>query len=205
MFSNLHFALSSVSPIGAERAELAALYPVADERWNQKFDRLRCLVTVRDAGQLVAAGIVHDSVLAPTSAMDALELGSMVVRSDYRRLGIRQHVTSLRLEYALRAEGTPITVIHASNPASWAYYERSENWERERSYDFNGATMFLYRATEQAKLWAAQLPAPGPFDTARQLLLSPASEPLAPVNAARFATPASADVTGQSSLKSIQA
>lgn len=158
MFENLTFTLSCLSPNEAERAELATLYTVVDERWQQKMDRARALVTVRDGQLLVAAGLVHDSIIAPTSAMDALELGSMAVRPDYRRMGIRQHVTSLRLEFALNAGGTPITIINAANPASWAYYERSELWERERSFEQDGQTKFIYRATQLAPLWAQQLP-----------------------------------------------
>ncbi|WP_313812063.1 GNAT family N-acetyltransferase [Glutamicibacter sp.] len=158
MFENLTFSLSCLSPNAVERAELASLYSEVDERWQQKMDRARAVVTVRDGELLVAAGVVHDSILAPTSAMDALELGSMAVRPDYRRMGIRQHVTSLRLEFALKAGGTPITIINSANPASWAYYERSELWERERSFEQDEQTKFIYRATESARDWAASLP-----------------------------------------------
>lgn len=158
MFENLNFTLSCLSPNEAERTELATLYPSVDDRWHQKMDRTRLLVTVRDAQLLVAAGMVHDSILAPTSAMDALELGSMAVRSDYRRLGIRQHVTSLRLEFALKSGGTAITIINSANPASWAHYERSELWERERSFEQDGQHKYIYRATERAWKWATHLP-----------------------------------------------
>lgn len=158
MFENLTFTLSPLSPNGAEREELATLYPLVDDRWHQKMDRARAVVTVRDGQLLVAAGLVHDSILAPTSAMDALELGSMAVRPDYRRMGIRQHVTALRLEFALNAGGTPITIINSANPASWAYYERSELWERERSFEQDDQTKFIYRATALASDWAANLP-----------------------------------------------
>lgn len=118
MFENLNFSLSSLCVQPAQRAELASLYTVVDQRWNQKFDRLSLLVTVRAQGTLVAAGLVHDSIVAPTSSMNAVELGCMAVRAAYRRLGIRQHVTSLRLAHALRAGRTPISVIDSQNPAS---------------------------------------------------------------------------------------
>ncbi|MFD1377471.1 GNAT family N-acetyltransferase [Micrococcus antarcticus] len=158
MFENLNFSLSSLCVQPAQRAELATLYPLVDQRWNQKFDRLSLLVTVRDQGILVAAGLVHDSIIAPTSSMNAVELGCMAVRPDYRRLGIRQHATSLRLAHALRSGKTPISVIDSQNPASWAFYERSELWQRERSFEHDGQLKFIYRATEAAWQWAAQLP-----------------------------------------------
>lgn len=158
MFENLNFSLSSLCVQPAQRAELATLYPLVDQRWNQKFDRLSLLVTVRDQGTLVAAGLVHDSIIAPTSSMNAVELGCMAVRPDYRRLGIRQHATSLRLAHALRSGKTPISVIDSQNPASWAFYERSELWQRERSFEHDGQLKFIYRATEAAWQWAAQLP-----------------------------------------------
>ncbi|MGJ3404943.1 GNAT family N-acetyltransferase [Glutamicibacter sp. Je.9.36] len=158
MFENLNFSLSSLCVQPAQRAELATLYPLVDQRWNQKFDRLSLLVTVRDQGTLVAAGLVHDSIIAPTSSMNAVELGCMAVRPDYRRLGIRQHATSLRLAHALRSGKTPISVIDSQNPASWAFYERSELWQRERSFEHDGQLKFIYRATVAAWQWAAQLP-----------------------------------------------
>jgi len=158
VFENLNFSLSSLCVQPAQRAELATLYPLVDQRWNQKFDRLSLLVTVRDQGTLVAAGLVHDSIIAPTSSMNAVELGCMAVRPDYRRLGIRQHATSLRLAHALRSGKTPISVIDSQNPASWAFYERSELWQRERSFEHDGQLKFIYRATEAAWQWAAQLP-----------------------------------------------
>lgn len=158
MFENLNFSLSPLCLEPQQREELAQLYPVVDQRWHQKFDRLSLLVTVREHGTLVAAGLVHDSIVAPTSSMNAVELGCMAVRPEYRRLGIRQHVTSLRLEHAVRSGKTPIVVIEAQNPASWAYYERSELWERERSFEHDGRLKFIYRATEAAHDWVASLP-----------------------------------------------
>ncbi|MFJ2620906.1 GNAT family N-acetyltransferase [Glutamicibacter sp. NPDC087344] len=156
MFEYLTFALSRLSPNEAERAELASLYPAIDARWQQKMDRAKALVTVRDGQLLIAAGLVHDSIIAPTSAMDALELGSMAVRPDYRRMGIRERVASMRLKFALDTGGTPITIIDSANPASWAYYERSELWERERTFEQDGQTKFIYRATDAARAWAAE-------------------------------------------------
>lgn len=182
MFENLTFALSCLSPNEAERAELAGLYAVTDARWHQKMDRARAVVTVRDGELLVAAGVVHDSIIAPTSAMDALELGSMAVRPDYRRMGIRQHVASMRLEFALHAGGTPITIIDSANPASWAYYERSELWERERTFEQDGQTKFIYRATDAARDWAAGLPQPEPAVQDVVLVALPAEDSLAPVS-----------------------
>ncbi|MGP9487736.1 GNAT family N-acetyltransferase [Glutamicibacter sp. 363] len=129
---------------------MATLYPEIDDRWNQKIERARCVVSVRDSGILVAAGVVHDSVLAPTSAMGALELGCMAVRPEYRRQGIRQQVTDLRLEFVVQAGCIPITVIDSANPSSWAAYERSELWERERAFEFDGRTKYIYRATALA-------------------------------------------------------
>ena len=158
MFENLNFSLSSLCVLPEQREELAQLYPVIDQRWHQKLDRLSLLVTVRDRGTLVAAGLVHDSIVAPTDSMNAVELGSMAVRPEYRRLGIRQHVTSLRLEHAVRSGKTPIIVIDAQNPASWAFYERSDLWERERSFERDGQLKFIYRATQAAKDWVANLP-----------------------------------------------
>jgi GNAT superfamily N-acetyltransferase len=174
VFENLNFSLSSLCVQPAQRAELASLYTVVDQRWNQKFDRLSLLVTVRDQGTLVAAGLVHDSIVAPTSSMNAVELGCMAVRADYRRLGIRQHVTSLRLAHALRAGRTPISVIDSQNPASWAFYERSELWERERSFEHEGQLKFIYRATEAAWQWAAQLPQASEDQVAIRLSQAPA-------------------------------
>lgn len=182
MFENLTFALSRLSPNEAERAELAGLYAVTDARWHQKMDRARAVVTVRDGELLVAAGVVHDSILAPTGAMDALELGSMAVRPDYRRMGIRQHVASMRLEFALHAGGTPITIIDSANPASWAYYERSELWERERTFEQDGQTKFIYRATDAARDWAAGLPQFVPAGQEAVLVALPAQDSPAPVS-----------------------
>lgn len=158
MFENLNFSLSPLSLGSAQLAELALLYPVVDQRWQQKFDRLVLLITVRDQGTLIAAGLVHDSILAPTEVMDAVELGCMAVRPEYRRRGIRQHVTKLRLEFAVRSGKTPIIVIDAQNPASWAFYERSELWERERSFEQDGRLKFIYRATQAARGWVDSLP-----------------------------------------------
>lgn len=158
MFENLNFSLSPLCVLPEQREELAQLYPVIDQRWHQKFDRLSLLVTVRDRGTLVAAGLVHDSIVAPTDSMNAVELGCMAVRPEYRRLGIRQHVTSLRLEHAVRSGKTPIIVIDAQNPASWAFYERSELWERERSFKQEGRLKFIYRATQAAWEWVENLP-----------------------------------------------
>ena len=169
MFENLNFSLSSLCVQPAQRDELATLYTVVDQRWHQKFDRLSLLVTVRDQGTLVAAGLVHDSIVAPTSSMNAVELGCMAVRADYRRLGIRQHVTSLRLAHALRSGKTPISVIDSQNPASWAFYERSELWQRERSFEHEGRLKFIYRATEAAWQWAADLPQASADQVAIQL------------------------------------
>jgi len=158
VFENLNFSLSPLCVLPEQREELAQLYPVIDQRWHQKFDRLSLLVTVRDRGTLVAAGLVHDSIVAPTDSMNAVELGCMAVRPEYRRLGIRQHVTSLRLEHAVRSGKTPIIVIDAQNPASWAFYERSEMWDRERSFEQEGRLKFIYRATQAAWEWVENLP-----------------------------------------------
>ena len=158
MFENLNFSLSPLRLQPEQREELARLYPETDQRWHQKFDRLSLLVTVRERGSLVAAGLVHDSIVTPTDSMNAVELGCMAVRPEYRRLGIRQHVTSLRLEHAVRSGKTAIVVIDARNPASWAYYERSELWERERSFEYLGNLKFIYRATEAAFRWVENLP-----------------------------------------------
>lgn len=158
MFENLNFSLSPLCVLPEQREELAQLYPVIDQRWHQKFDRLSLLVTVRDGDALVAAGLVHDSIVAPTDSMNAVELGCMAVRPEYRRLGIRQHVTSLRLEHAVRSGKTPIIVIDAQNPASWAFYERSEMWERERSFEQDGRLKFIYRATQASWDWVEKLP-----------------------------------------------
>jgi GNAT superfamily N-acetyltransferase len=144
--SFLRYALSTSTPLGAARSELESLYPVIDDRWNQKIDRARCIVSVYDSHLLIAAGIVHDSVIAPTSVMGALELGCMSVRPEYRRRGIRQQVTELRLDFVLKTGCTPITVIDSANPGSWAAYERSDVWERERSFDYQGQTKYIYRA-----------------------------------------------------------
>lgn len=182
MFENLTFALSRLSPNEAQRAELAGLYTLVDDRWHQKMDRARAIVTVRDGALLVAAGVVHDSIIAPTSAMDALELGSMAVRPDYRRMGIRQHVAALRLEFALQAGGTPITIIDSANPASWAYYERSELWERERTFEQDGQTKFIYRATDAARDWAAGLPQSVPAAPDIALVELPAADSPTPVS-----------------------
>lgn len=158
MLPFLDYALSAMPPTAAEREELARLYPRVDARWHQKMDRALLVVTVRDAGALVAAGIVHDSVVAPTELMDAVELGCMVVAPRYRRMGIRQRVAEMRLAHALDAGRTAITVIHAANPASWAFYERSELWALEREYEFDGQGMFIYQATAAARDWANSLP-----------------------------------------------
>ncbi|WP_404289272.1 GNAT family N-acetyltransferase [Glutamicibacter arilaitensis] len=158
MHPTLRYALSSTAPSGAARTELATLYPEIDDRWNQKIERARCVVTVRASGVLVAAGLVHDSVLAPTSSMGALELGCMAVRPEYRRQGIRQQVTDLRLEFVVRAGCIPITVIDSANPSSWAAYERSELWERERAFELDGRTKYIYRATALASDWLPHLP-----------------------------------------------
>lgn len=144
------YALSTATPLGAARTELEGLYPEIDDRWNQKIDRARYIVTVYDSHLLVAAGIVHDSVIAPTSSMGALELGCMAVRPEYRRQGIRQQVTELRLEFVLKTGCTPITVIDSANPSSWAAYERSEIWDRERSFEHEGQTKYIYRATARS-------------------------------------------------------
>lgn len=146
MHSFLRYALSTSTPLGAARSELESLYPVIDDRWNQKIDRARYIVSVYDSHLLVAAGIVHDSVIAPTSVMGALELGCMSVRPEYRRRGIRQQVTELRLDFVLKTGCTPITVIDSANPSSWAAYEHSDVWERERSFEFQGQTKYIYRA-----------------------------------------------------------
>lgn len=158
MLPHLSYALSFAPPSDTERRELAGLYPHADARWHQKMDRASVVVTVRDGELLVAAGIVHDSIIAPTELMDAVELGCMAVDPRYRRLGIRQHVAALRLEHALRAGGNAITVIEAANPASWAFYERSELWALEREYDFDGQRKFIYQTTELAHEWLRGLP-----------------------------------------------
>lgn len=158
MLPHLCYALSFAPPTAGERLELARLYPVADARWHQKMDRASVVVTVRDAGQLIAAGIVHDSIVAPTELMDAVELGCMSVDPRYRRMGIRQHVTSLRLEHALRTAANPITVIYSGNPASWAFYERSELWVLEREYESEQRRLFIYQTTSQARQWVQQLP-----------------------------------------------
>ncbi|MGP9649655.1 GNAT family N-acetyltransferase [Glutamicibacter sp. 287] len=158
MRPTLRYALSSTAPAGAARTEMATLYPEIDDRWNQKIDRARCVVSVRDSGVLVAAGVVHDAVLAPTSAMGALELGCMAVRPEYRRQGIRQQVTDLRLEYVVQAGCIPITVIDSANPSSWAAYERSERWERERTFESDGRTKYIYRATALASDWLSPPP-----------------------------------------------
>lgn len=158
MLPHLSYALSFLPPTDAERAEMAHLYPHTDARWHQKMDRARVVVTVRDAAQLVAVGIVHDSIVAPTELMDAVELGCMIVDPRYRRMGIRQHVTSLRLEHALRMNANPITVIYAGNPASWAFYERSQLWMLEREYEFNEQRLFIYQSTDVAREWVRQLP-----------------------------------------------
>lgn len=123
-------------------------------------DRALLVVTVRDAGALVAAGIVHDSVVAPTELMDAVELGCMVVDPRYRRMGIRQRVAEMRLAHALDAGRTAITVIHAANPASWAFYERSELWALEREYEFDGQSMFIYQPPPQPATGRTAPPVP---------------------------------------------
>ncbi|PRB68563.1 GNAT family N-acetyltransferase [Arthrobacter sp. MYb213] len=146
MHSFLRYALSTSIPFGAARSELESLYPVIDDRWNQKIDRARYIVSVYDSHLLIAAGIVHDSVIAPTSVMGALELGCMSVRPEYRRRGIRQQITELRLDFVLKTGCTPITVIDSANPGSWAAYERSEVWERERSFEHQGQIKYIYRA-----------------------------------------------------------
>ncbi|WP_418908362.1 GNAT family N-acetyltransferase [Glutamicibacter endophyticus] len=151
MRTSLTFAVASSSPAGLAREELASLYPHTGERWHQKMDRCLCLVTVRHEGRLIAAGIVHDSVLAPTESMDALELGCMAVHPAFRKLGIRERVTALRLERARALGGTPITVIDAANPASWAFYERSDAWERERVFEQDETTKFIYRALREPR------------------------------------------------------
>lgn len=158
MLPQLCYALSFLPPTDAERREMAHLYPQVNARWNQKMDRASVVVTVRDAGLLIAAGIVHDSIVAPTELMDAVELGCMSVDPRYRRMGIRQHVTSLRLEHALRAGANPITVIYAGNPASWAFYERSDLWSLEREYEYDQQRLFIYQTTPLAKQWVHQLP-----------------------------------------------
>ncbi|MCW4466504.1 hypothetical protein OK351_13465 [Glutamicibacter sp. MNS18] len=158
MLPHLCFALSFLPPSDAERRELARLYPRTDARWHQKMDRASVVVTVRDAGQLVAAGIVHDSIVAPTELMDAAELGCMSVDSRYRRMGIRQHVSSLRLAHALRVGANPITVVYAGNPASWAFYERSELWTLEREYEHEQRRLFIYQSTAHARQWVRLLP-----------------------------------------------
>lgn len=158
MLPQLCYALSFLPPTDAERREMAHLYPQANSRWHQKMDRASVVVTVRDAGVLVAAGIVHDSIAAPTELMDAVELGCMSVDPRYRRLGIRQHVTSLRLEHALRLGANPMTVIYAGNPASWAFYERSQLWSLERDYGSDQRRLFIYQSTELARRWVQQLP-----------------------------------------------
>lgn len=145
MHSFLRYSLSTSTPLGAARSELESLYPVIDDRWNQKIDRARYIVSVYDSHLLIAAGIVHDSVIAPTSVMGALELGCMSVRPEYRRRGIRQQITKLRLDFVLRTGSTPITVIDSTNPGSWAAYERSEVWERERSFEYQGQVKYIYR------------------------------------------------------------
>lgn len=171
----LRYILSTSTPRGAARTELEALYPQIDDRWNQKIDRARCVVTVYDAQLLVAAGVVHDAVIAPTSSMGAVELGCMVVRPEYRRQGIRQKVTELRLEFALSAGRTPITVIDSANPSSWAAYERSELWERERSFEVEGHTKYLYRALGSARISPPHLSSHEASQTAARPLLDSAS------------------------------
>lgn len=158
MLPQLCYALSFLPPTDLERRELAQLYPQTDARWQQKMDHASVVVTVRDAGLLVAAGIVHDSIVAPTELMDAVELGCMSVDPRYRRMGIRQHVTSLRLEHALQVGASPITVIYAGNPSSWAFYERSELWSLEREYEHDQRRLFIYQCTDLAKQWVQQLP-----------------------------------------------
>lgn len=70
----------------------------------------------------------------------------MSVRPEYRHRGIRQQITELRLDFVPKTGRTPITVIDSANPGSWAAYERSEAWERERSFEHQGQIKYIYRA-----------------------------------------------------------
>lgn len=152
MLPNIEYSLSYSVPQGIERDALSALTLTPDARWHERMDHAQFIVTALHEGTRVGVGIVHTAVTAPTLVDRPMELGAMFVHPAYRRLGIRQHMASARLTYALSMGGTPITVIDNRNEASWSYYERSEKWTRELEYTgwFTGLPMSIWVATESS-------------------------------------------------------